>query len=465
MTSRPPQVSDDLYTRFVSRLLFPLHERLKRHDTVALLRGLERTQWLPPQELLALQSLRLQTLISHASQRVPYYRALFRSRGIDPASIREAADLAGLPLLDKAAIRTAGDDLRASDAGTLEKASTSGSTGDPLKFWIGRQRAAHDVAAKWRATRWWGVDIGDPELVIWASPIEASAQDWVRALRDRLLRSRFMNAKDLSFPALERMIDEIEAMNPRMLFGYTAAFTRLARFARNRGRRIHAPALRVVFVTTERLDPDDRALIGEVFGAPAANGYGGRDSGFIAHDCPQGGMHLTAEDVIVEIIDEQGRVLGAGQAGEVVVTHLASGDFPFIRYRTGDIAELDNHLCSCGRGLPLLRDIHGRANDYLVGNSGRVAHYTALSHLLKDLPGLHTFKAIQESPDLIRLMVVLEQPIPDVAAHRIRAGLAQHLGDGVALRFERVDAIPLDATGKHKHIICRVPRPESPAAA
>jgi phenylacetate-CoA ligase len=465
MTTSFPHVSADPYTRLVSRLLFPLHERLKGHGTVVLLKELERTQWLSRQDLLELQSRRLQALIAHATTRVPYYRDLFRDHDIDPASIRSAADLARLPLLDKATIRAAGDRLRAEDAGTLEKASTSGSTGDALKFWLGKERAAHDVAAKWRATRWWGVDIGDPELVIWASPIEAHAQDRLKALRDRLLRSRFRNAKDLSFPALDAMIAEIEAMNPRMLFGYTAAFTRLARYARSRGRRISAPALKVVFVTTERLDPDDRRLIGEVFGAPAANGYGGRDSGFIAHDCPQGGMHLTAEDVIVEIIDEQGRVLGPRQTGEVVVTHLASGDFPFIRYRTGDIAELDDRACPCGRGLPLLRDIHGRANDYLVGAGGRVAHYTALSHLLKELPGLHTFKAVQESLNLIRLMVVLEQPISEAAAQRIRAGLAQQLGDGVALRFERVDAIPLDATGKHKHIICRVPRPESAAAA
>lgn len=454
-------VSQDPYTRFVSSVLFPLHERLKGHDTLRVLRELERSQWLAPREIARLQSERLQALMRRAATRVPYYRRLLQEQHVDYQSVREASDLARLPLLDKAAIRAAGDDLRAEDAGALTKASTSGSTGDPLRFWVGKERSAHDVAAKWRATRWWGVDIGDPELVIWASPVEVQAQDAMRSVRDRALRSRLINAKDLSFTALEEMLARVEAMNPRMLFGYTAAIARLARYARSRGRSVRAPNLRVIFVTTERLDPDDRTLIRKVFGAPVANGYGGRDAGFIAHDCPAGGMHLTAEDIIVEIIDEQGRPLSARQPGEVVVTHLASGDFPLIRYRTGDIAELDDQQCPCGRGLPLLLDVHGRANDYLIGQGGRVAHYTAVSHLLKDLPGLHAFKAIQESMRLIRVQVVMESPPGDAIAQSIRGNLAMLLGEGIELRFERVDEIPLEASGKHKHIVCNVPRAEA----
>jgi phenylacetate-CoA ligase len=456
----PPK---SLYTRLVSGVLFPLHERLKGHNSVAVLRDLERTQWLPPDQLLALQSRRLQSFVARAASRVPYYRELLRSAGVAPEEIRSARDLSRLPLLDKAAVRAAGDRLRAEGASPLAKASTSGSTGDPLRFWLGKERLSHDVAAKWRATRWWDVDIGDRELVIWASPVETSRQDRLRALRDLMLRSHFVNAKDLSRPALEAMIAKIEAFNPRMLFGYTAAFSRLARYASIHGRRISAPDLKAVFVTTERLDPDDRRLISEVFGVPVANGYGGRDAGFIAHDCPHGGMHISAEDVIVEVIDERGKVLGPRQAGELVVTHLASGDYPFIRYRTGDIGELDDRQCACGRGLPLLREVHGRANDYLVGRGGLVAHYTAVSHLLKDLPGLVAFKVIQEAIDVIRVLLVLERAIDDASVLKVRAGLARQLGDDVRVQFERVDAIPLEASGKHKHIVCRVPKDEQAA--
>ncbi|MGB8718472.1 MAG: hypothetical protein WCD46_04130, partial [Desulfobacterales bacterium] len=77
-------------------------------------------------------------------------------------------------------------------------------------------------------------------------------------------------------------------------------------------------------------------------------------------------MHLTAEDIVVEIVDGEGRVLPPRQAGEIVVTHLATKDFPFIRYRTGDVAVLDDARCACGRGLPMLREIQGRKSRVLL---------------------------------------------------------------------------------------------------
>ena len=67
-----------------------------------------------------------------------------------------------------------------------------------------------------------------------------------------------------------------------------------------------------------------------MFGAPVANGYGGRDAGFIAHQCPEGNMHVSAEDIIVEIIDKDGNVLPDGESGEIVVTHMATSDFPLF---------------------------------------------------------------------------------------------------------------------------------------
>ena len=152
-----------LYTRIVSGVLFPLHERLKGHDTVRARRALERSQWLPPAELEALRLARLRRLLARAGARVPYYREIFRRLGFDPERVRALSDLERLPFLTKAEIRAHADALKAEDARGLAPFNTGGSTGEPLVFWIGRERVSRDVAAKWRATRWWGVEIGDRE--------------------------------------------------------------------------------------------------------------------------------------------------------------------------------------------------------------------------------------------------------------------------------------------------------------
>ena len=179
----------NLYTAFVSGMLFPLHERLKGHSSVAVLRSMERSQWLPVAEMEELQIRHLREFLVRIGNDVPYYRELFKSIEFDPAVLVSLRDLQRLPLTGKADIRANMERLKAENAGPLEKFSTGGSSGEPLIFYRGKERVSHDVAAKWRATRWWDVDIGDPEIVIWGSPIELGTQDRVRLLRDKFMRT------------------------------------------------------------------------------------------------------------------------------------------------------------------------------------------------------------------------------------------------------------------------------------
>src|SRR5437870_4715581 len=155
-------------------------------------------------------------------------------------------------------------------------------------------------------------------------------------------------AYELSHEKLDRFVAEICQMRPTMLFGYPSALAHIARHVRTTGQRVDNLGIKVAFVTSERLYEDQRTIIAETFGCRVANGYGGRDGGFIAHECPDGELHITAEDIIVEIVDEQGKRLPEGQSGEIVVTHLATADFPFVRYRTGDVGLVSNRPCTCG---------------------------------------------------------------------------------------------------------------------
>lgn len=445
-----------LYTRLVSNLLFPLHERLKGHNSVAVHRSLEASQWWDSGHLRELQVQRLRTLLLHVAEHVPYYRQLFQDSGFNPATVTELAALEQLPLLTKGSIRAHLEAFKADDARDLARFNTGGSSGEPLIFFIGKGRISHDVAAKWRATRWWGVDIGDPEIVVWGSPIELGAQDRLRALRDRLLRTRLLPAFEMSEQKLDRFIAEIRAMRPRMLFGYPSAISHIARHAQKHGQPMNDLGIQVAFVTSERLYDDQRETIASTFGCRVANGYGGRDAGFIAHECPQGGMHITAEDIIVEIVDSGGRTLAPGQAGEVVITHLATREFPFIRYRTGDVAVLDDKPCRCGRGLPLLREIQGRTTDFVVAADGTVMHGLALIYILRDLPAVEAFKIIQESLERTRVLVVPNRAFDEATRTAIQTGLARRLGSGVDIVVELVEEIAPETSGKFRYVVSHV---------
>lgn len=443
----------DFYTRLVSGFIFPLHERLKHHDSVRIRHELEQSQWWPLERLEALRLERLRTLLDEVNAHVPYYRDLFGKIGFHPSKLQQVTDLPCLPLLTKAEIRAHTDALRADNAVGLSRFNTGGSTGEPLIFYIGRERVSHDVAAKWRATRWWGVDIGDPEIVLWGSPIELGSQDRLRQIRDRLLRTQLLPAFEMSPDKVEGFIATIRQVRPKMLFGYPSAFAHLATQAEAQGLVMNDLGIKVAFVTSECLYEHQRERIERVFGCPVANGYGGRDAGFIAHQCPHGGMHLTHEDIIVEIIDQHGRPVSTGQAGEIVVTHLATGDFPFIRYRTGDIGILDDRTCPCGRTLPLIKDIQGRATDFLIAADGTVLHGLSLIYILRDLPGITQFKIVQESRLLTRILLVTEDRFDLLTSDTIRAGVKARLGKEVEVVIERVAQIPPETSGKYRYVV------------
>lgn len=442
----------DLYTKLVAGLVFPLQEKLKKHTTVAVRKRLEETQWWPREKLEALQLERLGSLLQRAERQVPYYRDLFARIGFRAAEVTSIADLQRLPFLTKPIIRQHQEALKAESAEGLARFNTGGSSGEPLIFFIGRERVSHDVAAKWRATRWWGVDIGDPEIVVWGSPIELTAQDRVRKLRDQLMRTQLLPAFAMSEAKLDDFVATIRDLRPAMLFGYPSSISLIARHAEKRGQSMNDLGIKVAFVTSERLYDHQRDDISRVFGCPVANGYGGRDAGFIAHQCPRGGMHITAEDIIVEIVDKDGKVLPKGEAGEVVVTHLATGEYPFIRYRTGDVAVLSDKSCPCGRGLPLLEEIQGRTTDFVVAADGTMMHGLAVIYPIRDIPGIASFKVVQETRERVVVQIVPGEGCGNDVENLIATGIKARLGQTVEVQVRRVDDIPREKSGKYRYV-------------
>ena len=448
--------SKSLYTAWVSGCFFPLHEMLKRHTSVALRKQLEVSQWWDGERLQELQLKKLRDFLMQIQNHVPYYRHLFADTGFNPADVQCLSDLARLPFLTKSVIKDNTDALKSDMAGNLARYNTGGSSGEPLVFFIGKNRTSHDIAAKWRATRWWNVDIGDPEIVIWGSPIELGAQDRLRNLRDWILRTKLLPAFEMSEQKIDGFLAEIHAMRPKMLFGYPSALAHIARHARAHDIQMNDIGVRVAFVTSERLYDDQRKLIGETFNCPVANGYGGRDAGFIAHECPDGGMHISAEDIIIEIIDAQGNSLPPGKSGEIVVTHMATHDFPFVRYRTGDIAILHDKPCTCGRGLPLIREVQGRSTDFVVAQDGTVMHGLALIYILRDLPQIEAFKIVQESLDQTHIFLVCREALDKALLLHIERAFKTRLGQAVNVLIEQVTQIPAEKSGKFRYVVSKI---------
>lgn len=435
-----------MYPTLVNRLFFPIQERLKGKRTHARLRELEATQWLAPAGLRELQFRRLRGHLEFAYREVPYYRQLLDEHDLPPQRIESLEDFSRLPHLTKDIIRTRFDDLRPrTRMRGVQRMTTGGSTGAPVSVLVDRERSAFTDATRLRAHRWFDVDMGVREIVVWGSPIELTRQDRIRAARDWLLNSKLLSAFDLGEEALASYARIVRAHHPRKLFGYASALALLAGYLGRGGWRAPAEWPRAVFTTAEPLYDFQRTLIESVFACPAAVEYGARDAGLIANECPAGRLHIAAEGILVEV----------GEDGELVVTNLESFAMPIIRYRTGDIGSLDDTPCSCGRGLPLLRAVEGRRTDFLVTPDGRIMHALAVIYVLRDAPGLREFQVVQESLSRVTVAVVPDVEFRQQNQDDTISRLRRLLGSGVEVDVRLVDSIPRPS-GKHRYVISQV---------
>lgn len=444
----------------VKYLFLPLHEHLVGRATFQRLVELERSQWWPLERLRELQVRKLRRLLTHAWQHCPFYRRGLAECGFRPQDVDAVDYVRRLPLLTKQHIREHRRDMRWPNVpGGLQRYNTGGSTGEPLVFEFDLGRQAYDQAARMRTHRWFGADVGDREVYVWGSPVELGRQDRIKAFRDRLTNQLLLSAFEMSTERMDAYLDRIEGYDPVSLFGYPSSLALLCQHTAGRSRQLRLRQLRAVFVTGERLYDHQRMQIEACFGVPVADGYGSREAGFIAHQCPAGSMHVTSENIILEIVDDDGEPVPVGEPGQIVVTHLDTFGLPFIRYCTGDAGRLADGVCACGRGLERMAVVEGRHTDFVVSADGTVRHALALIYVLRDVDAVRQFQIVQ-SPNLdLDVHVVGDGPLSSRDRDRIEQGLRTQMGPGLEIRIHSVDRIELAASGKYRYVISEAPHP------
>ena len=442
---------------FIARhLVFPAHERLLGRRTRRNVRELEESQWSSPDALSALQQRKAFALLRHARDNTLFYGRRFRQANVDLDHNDPLAALAQIPFLVKDEIRTSLDDMlwRDSPKG-LFPYNTGGSSGTPLIFFTDRRRQGYDQAARIRTHRWFGVDIGDRETFLWGSPIELNGTDRIKQARDWLLNHRLLNAFDMSPPRMDRYLATIERDRPACLFGYPSTLALLAEHARAADRSLDIRSLRAVFVTGEVCYPHHRETIRSFYGVPVADCYGSREAGFIAHECPAGNMHLTAENVIVEIVQGD-KPVPPGHAGEIVVTHLDAYAMPFIRYRTGDVGRLKPGRCECGRGLPMMDVVQGRTTDFLYLPDGTIQHALSIIYPLRSMVGMRQFRVTQHADYAVTIDVICDGRRERITREAVSRRVLPVLGRQVAVDVRMVDRIDTADSGKYRYVVSHV---------
>jgi len=441
-------------------ILIPAFESgVKRRNTFAYWRELERTQWLGRGELERLQFESLRGLIHHAFEHCPYYQNAWRSRGLNPEDLKRPGDFSNWPVITRETIRENRLALRAQVPGLrLISKSTGGSSGVPLQFDLDTGSSDRRSAAWHRGYSWAGAGPGSKQFCLWGVHLRPRPnwQGRKESLHNRLYRKKVWNIFNLSEQRVPDLLDDLRRHRPDVIVAYTKPIYELARRIDGRGIRPFQP--RSIVVGAEKLHGFERELIERVFAAPVFETYGSREFMLVGAECDRhNGMHLNMEHLLVEVLDGAGQPTPAGQEGELVITDLYNYGMPFVRYATGDRAVAGLEECSCGRGLPLLRKIAGRQLDILRTPDGRLIPGEFFPHLIKDYCAIRRFQVVQERPDLVLLRLVTDANWDAETRRHLESLVRRTLGPLVRFEVELVAEIPLTALGKQRVVINKIP--------
>jgi phenylacetate-CoA ligase len=204
---------------------------------------------------------------------------------------------------------------------------------------------------------------------------------------------------------------------------------------------------------SETLSDSLREKLSCVFNADIIGHYGSEELGTLAFECKEhAGYHIIADNVIIEIEKDSNKV-ASSDIGEVIVTNLNNFTMPLIRYKLGDIAVLSGEKCKCGRGLPLIKQIVGREDDFIILPSGRKIS-PRMINAIENISGIISYKTIQESKNRILVQLVKgnefsDSTIPEVKK-QIKLGC---LGEQIEINVKLVKEIPKSDRGKIRAIV------------
>lgn len=447
----------------------PLWAKWEKSPYLTHYRRMLRTQYEPLAEIRARQTTALRQLAEHAIATVPFWQERFAQAGLQPRDIAQPADLQALPLLTKADLRAQGEGLlsTAYSQETLHRHATSGSTGVSVVTYRDEVCQQFKRGATLRSDEWSGWELGERVACVWGNPEVRT--DWKGRLRNALLERQYLHLDTLKMTDADigRFVAGLERTPPSLLFGHAHSLYLVAKYIEN-----NTPQTRIrphgIISTCMVLHDFERTMIEKVFACSVTNRYGCEEVSLIASECEQhAGLHVNADCIYLEIVDEQGAPCLPGQPGRITVTDLSNRAMPIFRYEVGDMASWSAASCPCGRTLPLLEKLAGRVADYVVTRQGEyISGISLTENFAQQIPGLEQLQIIQEDIDRFVYNVVRGPGFDDQSVRRIAELTKTRFGKTAEHVCRFVEKIPQEPSGKYRFCISKLnkaPAADTPA--
>lgn len=439
---------------FCQQIIEPIkygYFKAKRFD-----KFLQDSQWWAMHRLEEYQNKQLKLLIEYVYKNVPYYGELFSRNRLTPGDFYTLKDLEKLPILTKEDVVNNFDKLLAKHIPPKEfkKRSdlryTSGSTGKSLFYYADKKNYYISFTLSNWVCKMIDINFSAPYIRLWSRPfIEKGISDIV------LYEPYFMRVSLSTLPQNLERLDEyiqiIKSFKPIFIAGSPSFLYTLASYAQSRGDKdVH---FRVFLSCYENIYPYQKKAIESQFQCEIFSNYGTEEFSLIALECNKHeGMHIEIRKGVMEIVDENGKVLPQGQRGRTIYTGFNNYLMPLIRYELGDIGVISDRQCSCGRGLPLLESLDGRSSEIIKFNNKNIYPAT-LSVILERIKSIKECQFIQTEKNKIKVNIVKRKEYSSKDSQELIEAARRLIDDEVDLEINFVDNIPRTKMGKFPFVV------------
>lgn len=394
---------------------------------LALIRDARKALRGGPDAIVARQRRRFAEMVAFARANSPYYRDLYRDLPND------VADPLILPITDKRRLMEHFDawvtdrDLSLANVQSLIEdsqrigerylgkytvATTSGTTGRRGIFVLDDYTMAVTKAMALRMLTSWLSFSGFVRIVLRGgrmAMVMATGGHFASAVAAaQMRRGSDGRAKRIGvFPAntpLPELVAQLNQFRPAVMAPYASMAAQLAS-EQEAGRLRIRPVL--LALSAEGLPQAEYGRISRAFGAKVGNSYAATECTFLSFGCREGWLHVNADWVKLEPVDDQHRPVAKGeQAHTVLITNLANRTQPIIRYDLGDSVVERPDQCPCGSPLPAIR-VQGRAADVLTFPAERGGHVAipplAFGIVVDRIAGIELIQIVHDTPTQLKV--------------------------------------------------------------
>ncbi|MEE1056095.1 MAG: AMP-binding protein [Acutalibacteraceae bacterium] len=329
----------------------------------------------------------LENIVKYAYKKVPFYSELYKKYNVINGNENLPKDFLQLPLVQKSDVLKFPEKLLSEDYyddyvdSRLINYHTSGSTGTCLDISWSEKNVSHSLLGLWYLRKkYYNINTWDRYCSFYSNmrrgydePMQVQVDNCLTFSKNNLTDSR-----------ISEIYNAIVEFQPVFMIVEPSIALLLCQCVKKDNLPIPA-SLKYIELTGEYLFEEVRAEIESVFKCKTANQYGAYEVNSIAYECPEGHLHCMTQNVLVEILDDNGNPVNSGEEGHIYLTSLSNYTMPFIRYNIGDIGKLNvDFKCKCGNSAPVLELINGRNNDMITVVSGRKIHGSLLAKVVEN---------------------------------------------------------------------------------